>query len=204
MSGQNGKLYKRVSSKTSISKKIRHENTKKDKTNMNEHENTNENENVNENNESSVQNAEPFESVAATTFKPSTMKNPSKDENVIPEEIEVSKKFLLNFAKEYERDSQYPCRKLYDCMNDIRLEYEFDEAQKNMTPLEIYNDAAQLFQCGLQLLDNYGKNWKNANSLIETIMRKHYPKLQKRIDRIRYSRKDQQKLVYGDIDSEED
>ena len=158
----------------------------------------------NKNTESPTQNEEPVESVAVAACNPSTMDTTQKDDDIPPAEIETAKAFLLKFAKEYERNSQYPCRRLYDCMNDLRIEHEFAEAQKNMTPSEIYNDATQLFQCGLHLLNNYSENWKKANELIETMMRRHYPKLQRRIDKVHYSKKDQSKLVYGDIDTIEE
>lgn len=112
----------------------------------------------------------------------------NKTEEAVNQEVETglvdfAKDVIIKFAKEYRKNPQCPAQVLLEIIDDYRVEYNANSAQKNMSDKDIIADVDRLFDIDADLREDFGKHHDQANEEIRSIMRTHVPALQKAFDK---------------------
>ena len=121
--------------------------------------------------------------VAATNSVSIKFDNPEtgkKDTEILelnPERIEWSKQLIRDFAKEYWRYPECPALVMRRILRDMEAVIDVDAHQEDMSDAEIVKDAFDLFYIGINLKYNYDEYHDKACKKIESIMRRHAPKV---------------------------
>ena len=125
-----------------------------------------------------------FETITVPCCCPDTGEIINETVALSPEQIDWSKRFIVDFAKEYQRNPECPAAVLHNIMWDIRLDMLMERYHASMDIKDIVRDAHKLVSTGCMLLRNFSKCHDEANETIKNIVRDHAPYLQNGLDKI--------------------
>ncbi|MBQ7694264.1 MAG: hypothetical protein IJT50_04000 [Lentisphaeria bacterium] len=94
-------------------------------------------------------------------------------------ELEASKAIIFDFVKECSHFPESKASALVSLSNEYNCEIQYKEYENKMTPDEIIADANTIKKTMKELIANYSKEYEHANKVLDGILARYVPSLQK-------------------------